>query len=242
MIIPALDEEEAIGQVLEEIPDVVTTVTVADNGSTDRTPERARAAGAHVVTESVRGYGRACLAGLRAETNADVIVFLDADLSDYPEEMNLLLAPILAGNADFVLGYRRGRGAAAVGAPWDCPLRVPHQSDLANPVSRSRAVSSHHPFGARSPSDGRHDLGVDDRDAGQGGRGGSANGGGTGPPTPPNRTLQDLGHDPWDASRRFSNDRHDLVTVANAAPPEGFVPSSCRWVALPDGCSGAAAC
>ncbi len=110
VIIPALDEEEAIGQVLEEIPDVVTTVTVADNGSTDRTPERARAAGAHVVTESVRGYGRACLAGLRAETNADVIVFLDADLSDYPEEMNLLLAPILAGNADFVLGYRRGVG------------------------------------------------------------------------------------------------------------------------------------
>ena len=108
VIIPALDEEEAIGHVLDEIPDTVTAVTVADNGSTDRTAEVARAAGAHVVTESTRGYGRACLAGLRAETDADVIVFLDADRSDYPEEMNLLLAPILAGRADFVLGCRRG--------------------------------------------------------------------------------------------------------------------------------------
>ena len=110
VVIPALDEEEAIGQVLAEIPDSVTTVTVADNGSTDRTAEVARAAGAHVVTESTRGYGRACLAGLRGETDADVIVFLDADRSDYPEEMKLLLAPILAGSADFVLGYRRGVG------------------------------------------------------------------------------------------------------------------------------------
>ena len=110
VIIPALDEEEAIGHVLDEIPDMVTAVTVADNGSTDRTSEVARAAGARVVTESTRGYGRACLAGLRAETDADVIVFLDADRSDYPEEMNLLLAPILAGRADFVLGYRRGVG------------------------------------------------------------------------------------------------------------------------------------
>jgi rSAM/selenodomain-associated transferase 2 len=110
VIIPALDEEESIGHVLDEIPDVVTTVTVADNGSIDRTAEVARAAGARVVTESTRGYGRACLAGLRVEEDADVIVFLDADRSDYPEEMNLLLAPILAGRADFVLGYRRGVG------------------------------------------------------------------------------------------------------------------------------------
>ena len=110
VIIPALDEEEAIGHVLDEIPDVVTVVTVADNGSTDRTAEVARAAGARVVTESTRGYGRACLAGLHAETDADVIVFLDADRSDYPAEMNLLLAPILAGDADFVLGDRSGVG------------------------------------------------------------------------------------------------------------------------------------
>ena len=113
VIIPALDEEEAIGQVLEEIPAVVTAVIVADNGSTDRTAEVARAAGARVVTESRRGYGRACLAGLHAETEADVIVFLDADRSDYPEEMELILAPILAGDADFVLGYRSGVGRPA---------------------------------------------------------------------------------------------------------------------------------
>jgi len=110
VIMPALDEEEAIGHVLDEIPDVVTSVTVVDNGSKDRTAEMARAAGARVVTESTRGYGRACLAGLRTQTDADVIVFLDADRSDYPEEMNLVLAPILAGTADFVLGYRGGVG------------------------------------------------------------------------------------------------------------------------------------
>ena len=110
VIIPALDEEAAIGHVLEEIPDLVTTVTVVDNGSTDRTAEVAGSLGANVVTESTRGYGRACLAGLRAETDADVIVFLDADRTDYPKEMSLLLAPILNGSADFVLGYRRGVG------------------------------------------------------------------------------------------------------------------------------------
>ena len=112
VIIPALDEEEAIGHVLDEIPDVVTSVTVVDNGSTDGTAEKARARGAQVVSEPTRGYGRACLAGLGAETDADIIVFLDADRSDHPQEMNLVLAPILSGTADFVLGYRGGVGRA----------------------------------------------------------------------------------------------------------------------------------
>ena len=133
VIIPALDEEEAIGQVLAEIPALVTSVTVVDNGSTDRTPEMARAAGAHVVTESTRGYGRACLAGLEAETGADVIVFLDADLSDYPQEMTLVLAPILAGTADFVLGCRGG-----VGRPVSARLGTALCVSLINLLWRTR--------------------------------------------------------------------------------------------------------
>lgn len=133
VIIPALDEEEAIGHVLDEIPDLVTTVTVVDNGSTDRTAEMARAAGAHVVTESTKGYGRACLAGLEAETGADVIVFLDADRSDYPEEMKLVLAPILAGTADFVLGYRGG-----VGRPMSARLGTSLCVSLINLLWRTR--------------------------------------------------------------------------------------------------------
>ena len=110
VIIPALDEEEAIGHVLDEIPNIATSVTVVDNGSTDRTAENARGRGALVVTEPRRGYGRACLAGLRANPKADVVVFLDADRSDYPAEMTALLAPILDGDADIVLGYRDGVG------------------------------------------------------------------------------------------------------------------------------------
>ena len=110
VIIPALDEEEAISHVLTEIPDIVESVTVVDNGSTDRTAEYARRAGARVVDEPIRGYGRACLTGLRAESAADIVVFLDADRSDFPEEMQLLLAPILSGTTDFVLGCRAGVG------------------------------------------------------------------------------------------------------------------------------------
>ena len=193
VIIPALDEEEAIGHVLDEIPDVVTAVTVADNGSTDRTAEVARAAGAHVVTESTRGYGRACLAGLRAETDADVIVFLDADRSDYPEEMNRLLAPILAGHADFVLGYRRG-----VGRPLAARLGTALCVFLINLLWRTQ-YRDLGPFRAITrPALDR--LRMADKTWGwtiemqvKAGRSGSANPGSAGAPTPPNRTLQDLG-------------------------------------------------
>ena len=108
VIIPALDEEAAIGQVLAEVPAGAASVTVVDNGSTDATAAGARAAGAAVITEPRRGYGRACLAGLRANTEADIIVFLDADRSDYPEEITALVEPIARGTADFVLGDRHG--------------------------------------------------------------------------------------------------------------------------------------
>ncbi len=109
VVIPALDEEEALPHVLAAIPsDVVRRVVVADNGSRDRTASRAREAGAEVVSEPRRGYGAACLkalAHLRADP-PDVVVFLDGDHSDHPEELPSLLAPISAGRADFVVGSR----------------------------------------------------------------------------------------------------------------------------------------
>ena len=111
VVIPTLDEEAAIGGVLAAIPrDAVDEIVVADSGSADRTVERARAAGARIVTESRRGYGRACNAGAAAAEGCDILVFLDGDGSDPPELIPTLLAPILDGSCDFVIGSRtRGR-------------------------------------------------------------------------------------------------------------------------------------
>src|SRR5207247_4508786 len=118
VVIPAVDEEEAIGRVLAEIPPVAAEVIVVDNGSRDRTAVRAEAAGARVVREPRRGYGQACLAGIAAAPEADVYAFLDGDHSDYPAQLPALLAPILAGEADLVVGSRR-LGRPAPGAhPW----------------------------------------------------------------------------------------------------------------------------
>ena len=106
VIIPALNEERAIGRVIADIPAWVDRVVVADNGSTDRTADIARGAGAVVVAESEPGYGAACLAGLTAIADADIVVFLDGDYSDYPEEMTSLVDPIIARGADMVIGSR----------------------------------------------------------------------------------------------------------------------------------------
>ncbi len=112
VIIPALDEEEAIGDVIRAIPRAIADeVLVVDNGSTDRTTERARMAGARVVFEPRRGYGRACLAGIAAlNEECQIVVFLDGDGSDCPEFIPRLTEPIRAGEMDFVIGSRiRGR-------------------------------------------------------------------------------------------------------------------------------------
>lgn len=107
VVIPTLNEEGPIGEVIRAIPrTAVDEVIVADSGSEDRTVERARAAGARVIVERQRGYGRACAAGARAARDCGVIVFLDGDGSDRPELVPLLLAPILAGTHDFVIGTR----------------------------------------------------------------------------------------------------------------------------------------
>jgi glycosyltransferase involved in cell wall biosynthesis len=111
VIIPAFNEENGIGNVLSEIPaDLVAEVVVVDNNSRDRTSAVARQAGATVLDEPRQGYGSACLKGIaycrRMQVPPDVVVFLDADHSDYPEEMALLLRPIFEESVDLVIGSR----------------------------------------------------------------------------------------------------------------------------------------
>lgn len=111
VIIPAFNEEESIGLVLNDIPkDLVRQVVVANNNSIDRTAERAKEAGAVVVNQPEQGYGAACLMAIDASLNTspppDILVFLDADYSDHPEEMTQLLEPILSGQAELVIGSR----------------------------------------------------------------------------------------------------------------------------------------
>jgi glycosyltransferase involved in cell wall biosynthesis len=109
VIIPALNEEEPIAGVIHEClaTNIPSEIIVVDNGSTDRTTERALEARAKVATEPRRGYGRACLAGIRAlAPESEVVVFLDGDGSDCPEFMNQLVDPILVGTYDFMIGSR----------------------------------------------------------------------------------------------------------------------------------------
>lgn len=106
VVIPARNEADAIGKVIADIPGWVDRVVVADNGSRDATAERAAAAGAIVVHEPEPGYGAACLKGISAAKGADIIVFLDGDYSDHPEEMDDLVDPIANGHLDMVIGSR----------------------------------------------------------------------------------------------------------------------------------------
>lgn len=110
VIIPAYNEEKSIPKVLAEIPKIVRHIVVANNNSTDRTGEVAKAAGAEVVFEGQKGYGKACLTAMdwiwNQEVQPDIVVFLDGDYSDYPEEMKDLIRPILDRKADMVIGSR----------------------------------------------------------------------------------------------------------------------------------------
>jgi len=119
VVIPALNEEASLPLVLAQLPrPPVRRIVVADNGSTDATAQVAREGGAEVVAAARRGYGSACLAGLahlRRTGPPDIVVFVDADYSDHPEELPAVVAPILSDEADLVIGSRvlgrRERGA-----------------------------------------------------------------------------------------------------------------------------------
>jgi glycosyltransferase involved in cell wall biosynthesis len=140
VIIPAVDEEEAIGLVIAEIPPVVHEVIVVDNGSQDQTAEVARAAGARVVSEPRRGYGRACLAGIAAADRPDILVFLDGDHSDYPAQLPDVTAPILEGRADMVIGSRNLGRREAGAHPGHAVLGTKLCVGLMNLTTGSRAT------------------------------------------------------------------------------------------------------
>jgi len=110
VIIPAYNEEKAIGNVISEIPSLVDEIIVVSNNSTDKTEEVAKKAGATVLSETKKGYGYACLKGMdyisKLESKPDIIVFLDGDYSDYPEELSKLIDPIRNQSIDFVIGAR----------------------------------------------------------------------------------------------------------------------------------------
>jgi len=119
VIIPTHNEAQAIARVLADIPSALTAeVIVVDSNSNDGTPAIAAGMGARVLQEPRRGYGRACLTGLAAANSPDVVVFLDGDYSDRPSELPLLLAPIIEGRADIVLGSRLHHQLPAGALPW----------------------------------------------------------------------------------------------------------------------------
>ena len=110
VIIPAYNEADSITKVINDIPKIVGEIIVINNNSTDNTEENAKKAGATVLTEKNKGYGNACLKGLEYIANQNekpnIIVFLDGDYSDYPEELTKIVAPIIEDNMDFVIGAR----------------------------------------------------------------------------------------------------------------------------------------
>ncbi len=111
LIIPAHNEAKSIGQVLAEVPAIVSETVVVDNHSSDRTGEVARNAGATVLQEPLKGYGYACLKGIeylaKKSKPPEIIVFMDGDYSDYPEELPKVVAPILEEGMDLVIGARK---------------------------------------------------------------------------------------------------------------------------------------
>ncbi len=110
VIIPAYNEEKSIPRVIGDIPALVRNIVVANNNSTDCTGKVAEAAGAKVVFEPQKGYGKACLTAMdwikKQEIQPDIVVFLDGDYSDYPEELLDLIQPILDGRSEMVIGSR----------------------------------------------------------------------------------------------------------------------------------------
>lgn len=155
IIIPALDEEAVIGRVVESIraaldPDQVARVIVVDNGSIDATGAMAAAAGALVVSEPVRGYGRACAAGVAAAEGAEFLVLLDGDGSDDPADLTAILEPLRRDEADLVVGVRARseRNAMTVQQVWGnrltcLAIRVIHGTSV-HDLGPFRAIRRRH--------------------------------------------------------------------------------------------------
>ncbi len=107
VVIPAFNEEQAIGKVVRAVPkNRIHDIIVVDNGSSDETAKKAGLAGARVVFEPRPGYGSACLAGAKAAADADVLVFLDGDRSDDPRQLEMVAGPVMDDRADLVIGSR----------------------------------------------------------------------------------------------------------------------------------------
>jgi|TARA_B100000767_G_scaffold35187_1_gene29888 glycosyltransferase involved in cell wall biosynthesis len=110
VIIPAYNEQDAIANVINDIPDIVDEIIVISNNSTDNTEKNAKNAGATVLKEIKKGYGYACLKGLdyiaKLKDKPAIIVFIDGDYSDYPEQLTEIIAPIINNDIDFVIGSR----------------------------------------------------------------------------------------------------------------------------------------
>jgi len=159
VILPALDEEAALPWVLERLPEGYRAIVV-DNGSTDRTAEVAAELGATVVTEAQQGFGAACWAGLQAAT-AEIVCFMDADASFDPRELPAIVAPVVAGTADLVLGARRPEPGSW---PWHARLA---NKVLAFEIRRrsGAAVTDLGPMRA-ARRQGLLDLGLRDRRSG----------------------------------------------------------------------------
>ncbi|MDC6389200.1 glycosyltransferase family 2 protein [Maribacter sp. PR1] len=111
VIIPAFNEADSIAHVIRDLPKSVSEIIVVNNDSSDATVENALAAGATVLTETKKGYGYACLCGMhyidKQSKPPDIIVFIDGDYSDYPEELDKVVAPIIENDLDFVVGARK---------------------------------------------------------------------------------------------------------------------------------------
>lgn len=155
VIIPAFNEAQAIGKVIKEIPSLVNEIIVVDNASTDATSQVAQKAGATILKEEKKGYGYACLKGIDYLTQngkkPDILVFLDGDYSDYPQELIGLINPIINGEVDFVLGARVKNKRAKysltpqqiVGNSLACFLmRILYQSDFTD-LGPFRAIRWH---------------------------------------------------------------------------------------------------
>lgn len=129
VVIPALDEEDSIALVVNDLPkDIIDQIIVVDNGCQDNTVNVAKAAGARVVKETQKGYGAACLRGIKSLSNIDILVILDADYSDYPERITTLLDPIVNLGYDMVLGSRTmgdaEKGSLSITQIWGNKLAV----------------------------------------------------------------------------------------------------------------------